>query len=48
MQDAVSIPRSVAPKAPAPWTLLAAGMPLRLAGALVATLVLWAAVHWAL
>lgn len=32
----------------APKSLLSAGMPMRLAGAVLAALVLWAAVHWAL
>jgi hypothetical protein len=32
----------------APKTLLSAGMPIRLAGAAVAALLLWAAVQWAL
>jgi len=48
MQDADSVPRILAPKTLTPRTLLAAGMPPRVAGALLATLLLWAAVHWAL
>lgn len=38
MRDAASAPR----------TLLSAGMPIRLAGAVLAALLLWAAVQWAL
>ncbi len=34
--------------APAPKTLLSASMPMRLAGAVLAALLLWAAVEWAL
>jgi hypothetical protein len=38
MRDAVTAPK----------TLLSASMPMRLAGAAVAALLLWAAVQWAL
>jgi hypothetical protein len=38
MRDAVTSPK----------TLLSASMPMRLAGAVVAALLLWAAVQWAL
>jgi len=33
---------------PAPKTLLAASMPMRLAGAILAAVLLWVAVQWAL
>jgi hypothetical protein len=38
MRDAVSVPK----------TLLSASMPMRLAGAALAAVLLWAAVQWAL